>query len=619
MLQLKRLLEKLLTLSLKGPAAVKPRQRIVIPFMLNTQPLSGNRRHIFHQTYLRIVLLRIVLLRIVLLRIVLLCSLHPHITDISIRKRYMIDPVSCIAFAGWTIAAKFPQDLLKVLFTQIFLFFLRHTEDTEKVLRHINLWWITSDLISPKIHTGHLHDPQKFRWRIDHILAQLSHSCGKVIQFPYVCSRKLRHGRRIFLRHSYFPRKSCYGGRQITADEQTADHPKCQNQQDCQTHKDHHMIRKGKKIFTFHRSHQCPLLMEKRGISTIQSQRTNCGIAFSLRILQPVLSLFLRKYQIAAGKFLHTSQWRGTGCLPKIDRLSGKLFFRGDQMIGSVFLIFKFLVRKQGLHVRSEHFHSDHTIDRAIWKDQRYGIGNSGTVISLQHIGLSCPPSVCFCFQLLLILKGSLKNRINKTLLLQCFRRKRRKPAFIRRNIHLFYQLDRWTFQKKVGVFFGRWRQWIQVTDVDTRKNTIFLSLIQILRIENHKNTGYRFAPERLDKIPGNCLQKWHGIFSTLIQVLKIYSFFTEKHFCDTVDPIWQFLQILIFQHDVFQICTSVFHLFFHDIHGILIHLWSHLAEVKDSQEHQDFQPQNTQHCSQNHLENRFFLLHYPWDPSFPV
>ena len=124
MLQLKRLLEKLLTLSLKGTAAVQPRQRIIIPFMLNAQPLSGNRRHILHQTYLRMVLL---------------CGLHPHITDVSIRKSYMVDPVSCITFAGWTIAAKIPQDLLKVLSTQIFLSFLRHTEDTEKVLRHIDL------------------------------------------------------------------------------------------------------------------------------------------------------------------------------------------------------------------------------------------------------------------------------------------------------------------------------------------------------------------------------------------------------------------------------------------------------------------------------------------------
>ena len=92
------------------------------------------------------------------------------------------------------------------------------------------------------------------------------------------------------------------------ADCQTADQPKDQDQQECHTHKKNRMIGKGKKIFILHCSHQYPLLMKKRGISAVQSQGADCGIAFSCRILQPVLSLFLRKYQIAAGKFLHTSQ-----------------------------------------------------------------------------------------------------------------------------------------------------------------------------------------------------------------------------------------------------------------------------------------------------------------------
>ena len=73
----------------------------------------------------------------------------------------------------------------------------------------------------------------------------------------------------------------------------------------------------------------------------------------------------------------------------------------------------------------------------------------------------------------------------------------------------------------------------VQITDINSRQGNIRPDLIQIFRIQNHENTSDRLAPQRADKIRADRTQKRHGIFSAVIQSIKVdRSLFRQRRRC---------------------------------------------------------------------------------------
>ena len=124
--------------------------------MLDSKPLGGDSRHIFHQTDLGIRFTG---------------GLNADIAYFSVGQRNVVDQIPRIALAAPTNAFKLCHDLLETFFCQVLFLFLRNPQHTEKILCHIDRGRILPDLIAAQIHTRHLHDPQKLCGSIEHIMA----------------------------------------------------------------------------------------------------------------------------------------------------------------------------------------------------------------------------------------------------------------------------------------------------------------------------------------------------------------------------------------------------------------------------------------------------------------
>ena len=396
-----------------------------------------------------------------------------------------------------------------------------------------------------------------------------------------------------------------------TRHQQTAQ--RTQNQ--CNKHGDpqqrSHLGRKGKQCLFAHRTQQKPLLVREWRVAVVEVYGPLHHIVFGAAQCHAVLAVFLRKVQhggrgfqrkyiLAAGHgFAHRDTRR-------LDIVLGR-----DEEVAAVVIIAQFGVGQFFLQIAGQDLHAHHTVDRAVRQDQRLGVGHGRAVI-LHHFAVILhhfvdagrPAAIVVIVQTCFVFIGFLKRCFEKAVAFQSLIAQHRLPALVRGDAELFDHRCAAALDKQIGVVLRRAGIGVQIPQVDAGQAAAHLAVVQIQRIEHHKDSGDGFGAHGTHQLRRDGHQKRIALGSAGVQSVQRHGAIHQHLLQGAVDMLRQIIQVLRPLHQVFQIADAVVHLHGQDILGVLVQPAGHIGHSDTQRKQDDLDDHHDHHIGKDGQED---------------